>query len=115
MELSSPNFSDGKPIPGGNAFCVPDPENHVALADNRNPALAWRGVQIAYAQANSSTSNAELQQAIDDISRERSETLRAGRDQASRSFLLCGIDVDALTRQLDQESRDHDANSQERP
>ena len=41
MKLSSPNFSDGKPIPGGNAFCVPDPDNHVALADNRSPALAW--------------------------------------------------------------------------
>ena len=44
MELSSPNFTDGAPVPGGNAFCVPDPENHVALADNRNPALEWRGV-----------------------------------------------------------------------
>ncbi|MEJ2385018.1 MAG: YbhB/YbcL family Raf kinase inhibitor-like protein [Xanthomonadales bacterium] len=41
MKLSSPNFSDGKPIPGGNAFCVQDPDNHVALADNRSPALAW--------------------------------------------------------------------------
>ncbi len=74
-------------------------------------ALAWRGVQLAYAPANSSMSDTELQQAIDDISRERSETLRAGRDQASRSFLLCGIDVDAFTKRADQESRDHDGDS----
>ena len=41
MKLSSPNFSDGAPVPGTNAFCVPDPANHVTLAPNRNPALAW--------------------------------------------------------------------------
>ena len=41
MKLISPNFSDGAPVPGTNAFCVPDPETHVTLAPNRNPALAW--------------------------------------------------------------------------
>jgi Raf kinase inhibitor-like YbhB/YbcL family protein len=41
MKLTSANFGDHQPIPGANAFCVPDAENHVALADNRNPALAW--------------------------------------------------------------------------
>ena len=43
MKLSSSNFTDGQPIPGDNAFCVPDADNHVALADNRSPALAWSG------------------------------------------------------------------------
>ena len=41
MKLSSSNFRDGQPIPGSNAFCVPDPQTHVTLADNRSPALAW--------------------------------------------------------------------------
>ena len=41
MKLISSSFRDGQPIPGDNAFCVPDPENHVAMADNRNPGLEW--------------------------------------------------------------------------
>jgi Raf kinase inhibitor-like YbhB/YbcL family protein len=41
MKLSSPDFADGRPIPGANAFCVHDPASHVALGGNRNPALAW--------------------------------------------------------------------------
>ena len=41
MKLTSTNFKDGQAIPGENAFCVPDPENHVAMAPNRNPQLAW--------------------------------------------------------------------------
>ena len=41
MKLSRSSFRDGQPIPGANSFCVPDPETHVTLGDNRNPALAW--------------------------------------------------------------------------
>ena len=41
MKLSSSGFRDGQAVPGANAFCVPDPLTHVALAENRNPALAW--------------------------------------------------------------------------
>lgn len=41
MKLSSTAFRDGQPIPGDYAFCVPDPQTHVTLAPNRNPALAW--------------------------------------------------------------------------
>ncbi len=37
MKLSSNSIVDGQPIPGDYAFCVPDPDNHVALAANRNP------------------------------------------------------------------------------
>ena len=44
MKLTCSNFMDQQPIPGSNAFCVPDPENHVAMADNRNPALNWDDV-----------------------------------------------------------------------
>ena len=41
MKLSSNSIVDGQPIPGDYAFCVPDPEDHVRLATNRNPHLAW--------------------------------------------------------------------------
>ena len=41
MKLSSNAITDGRPIPGDFAFCVPDPESHVTLAPNRNPHLAW--------------------------------------------------------------------------
>ncbi len=41
MKLSSNSITDGQPIPGDYAFCVRDAANHVALAPNRNPDLAW--------------------------------------------------------------------------
>ncbi len=43
MQLTSQSFSDGQPIPGEFAFCVPAAEGHVALSGNRNPQLAWSG------------------------------------------------------------------------
>ena len=42
MILISSSFSDGQPIPGEFASCIPDPEHHVCLGSNRNPHLAWR-------------------------------------------------------------------------
>jgi Raf kinase inhibitor-like YbhB/YbcL family protein len=44
MKLKSSSFSDNSPIPAQYAFCVPDPEQHVALGPNQNPALSWEGV-----------------------------------------------------------------------
>lgn len=44
MRLTSPNFSDGDPLPGANAFAVPDPDEHISFAANRNPALEWEDV-----------------------------------------------------------------------
>ena len=44
MKLSSPGFDDGASIPSQYAFCAPDPKNHVTLAQNQNPHLAWAGV-----------------------------------------------------------------------
>ncbi|HHH38100.1 MAG TPA: YbhB/YbcL family Raf kinase inhibitor-like protein [Sedimenticola sp.] len=44
MKLSSRSITDGRPIDARYAFCVPDPENHVTLGENRNPALAWTGL-----------------------------------------------------------------------
>lgn len=41
MQLTTSSFEDGGRIPGGYAFCVPDPATHVTLGANRNPSLAW--------------------------------------------------------------------------
>src|SRR5690625_922299 len=41
MKLSSLSFSDGQALPARYAFCQIDPKNHVAMADNQNPHLAW--------------------------------------------------------------------------
>lgn len=41
MKLSSRSITAGRPVPAEYAFCVPDPENHVALGGNRNPHLSW--------------------------------------------------------------------------
>jgi Raf kinase inhibitor-like YbhB/YbcL family protein len=41
MKLTSSSFADNAGIPGEFAFCVPDAKAHVALSQNRNPALAW--------------------------------------------------------------------------
>ncbi len=44
MHLSSNSFTDGQPIPGNLAFCVPDPDSHATFAPNRSPALTWAKV-----------------------------------------------------------------------
>ncbi len=49
MDLTSSSFANGAAIPGEYAFGVPDPDSHVALAPNRNPHLAWKGVPEATA------------------------------------------------------------------
>jgi len=41
MKISSNSISDGQPIPGDFAFCVPAEESHVSLGGNRNPHFAW--------------------------------------------------------------------------
>ena len=44
MKLISSGFTDGQPIPGDFAFCIPDPAHHVCLGCNLNPQLAWSDV-----------------------------------------------------------------------
>jgi Raf kinase inhibitor-like YbhB/YbcL family protein len=44
MQLTSSSFADGDPIPSHFVFCVPDPDTHATLADNKNPHLAWSDV-----------------------------------------------------------------------
>ena len=44
MKLTSESFAHNSPIPPECAFCIPDPDNYVALGQNRNPALSWSDV-----------------------------------------------------------------------
>jgi hypothetical protein len=44
MKLWTNDFSDGDPIPGDFAFCLPDAVTHAVFASNRNPHLAWSEV-----------------------------------------------------------------------
>jgi Raf kinase inhibitor-like YbhB/YbcL family protein len=44
MELWSDDFSEGGPIPGELALCLPHPDTHATFGPNRNPHLAWSGV-----------------------------------------------------------------------
>ncbi len=41
MKLTSNQIQNDQPIPVANAFGKHDDNNHVALADNRNPDLSW--------------------------------------------------------------------------
>jgi Raf kinase inhibitor-like YbhB/YbcL family protein len=41
MRLQSDSFQHGQAIPTRNAFGKHDPQSHIALAENRNPHLAW--------------------------------------------------------------------------
>ena len=41
MKLESQSFTDGAPIPGEFAFCIPHGTHHVCLGRNLNPHLAW--------------------------------------------------------------------------
>lgn len=44
MKVRSDSFAPGQPLPEKLAFARPDPAARVALADNRNPHLAWEDV-----------------------------------------------------------------------
>ncbi len=44
MKLTIHGFENGGPIPAKFALGRPDPEAHVTLSDNVNPALQWSGV-----------------------------------------------------------------------
>lgn len=68
------------------------------LRELRRPheAIAWRGIQLAYAQQRKTLSQSEVEQALAEIATERSKLRDQTSDQRSEAFVLCGIDVDAL-------------------
>jgi Raf kinase inhibitor-like YbhB/YbcL family protein len=44
MQLSTTSFTEGDIIPARYAFAKADPDSHVTLSDNVNPALTWSDV-----------------------------------------------------------------------
>lgn len=44
MKLTSESFKNDSPIPSECAFCIADPDSHVTLGQNKNPALSWSEV-----------------------------------------------------------------------
>ena len=44
MKLTSTSFDNNSPIPERCAFAIKDPEEHIALGENRNPQLSWSGI-----------------------------------------------------------------------
>jgi len=44
MQITSSSFDNNQTIPGSCAFGIADAESHMALGQNRNPALAWSDV-----------------------------------------------------------------------
>lgn len=59
-------------------------------------ALAWRGVQLAYAGEAGAISPADAQRRFNEIAQQRTQWLQADRGQATRQFVLCGVDLDAF-------------------
>ncbi|QEF97494.1 tetratricopeptide repeat protein [Stieleria maiorica] len=59
-------------------------------------SLAWRGIQLAYSVETSARSESQPQQLLNEVATERAKLLRSNRAQASRRFVLCGVDLDAF-------------------
>ncbi|WP_372895617.1 tetratricopeptide repeat protein [Stieleria sp.] len=59
-------------------------------------ALGWRGIQLAYAGEAGAIAPADAQRILGEIAQERRQWLKADRGQATRAFVLCDVDVDAL-------------------
>lgn len=47
MQLGSSDFAHLSRLDARHAFAAPDPDAHIRLSDNLNPALAWDGVPAA--------------------------------------------------------------------
>ena len=43
LQVKIDGWGDGGSIPDKYAFCVPAEENHVALGENKSPAISWSG------------------------------------------------------------------------
>lgn len=70
-----------------------------ALNELRRPleALAWQGVQVAYAQQASALSPEQVTQLMAELKTQREALLQSGGSEASESFLICGIDLDKIS------------------
>jgi tetratricopeptide (TPR) repeat protein len=59
-------------------------------------AFAWRAVRVVYGQAKSALPEADARQRLAKIVAERAERLKSNEPDATRDFLLCGVDLESL-------------------
>jgi Raf kinase inhibitor-like YbhB/YbcL family protein len=100
MRLTSPNFKDGEPIPGDCAFAVPDPEDRVSLAENRNPALEWEDVPEGTRSFALLCIDTDAPTVADDVNREGRE-VPADLPRADFSHWVL-VDVPGEVRSIDE-------------
>ncbi len=73
MKLSSNSIVDDQPIPSTYAFCALDPEDHVALAANRNPHLTWSDLPAGTASLVLICHDPDVPSRADDVNQEGRE------------------------------------------
>ena len=68
------------------------------LAELNRPleALAWRAVQVVYAKSSGGLSDEAAMQMLDEINRSRLQRLKSDEPAATKEFILCNVDPDAL-------------------
>ncbi|MDJ0929222.1 MAG: YbhB/YbcL family Raf kinase inhibitor-like protein [Gammaproteobacteria bacterium] len=70
MKLTSENFADGGGIPERCAFGVPDPDEHLALGENRNPQLSWSGIPADAQSLVLICTDVDVPSSLDDFNKE---------------------------------------------
>mgnify|MGYP006294911279 CR=1 FL=1 len=105
MNLHSDSITDGEPIPGEYALCVPDPDEHVAMAANRSPHLAWTDVPEGLASFAVICVDIDVPTVGDDVNQE-GKTVSADLERTD-FFHWVLVDVPPSIRELE-EGRDSD-------
>jgi hypothetical protein len=62
-------------------------------------ALSWRGVRLAYRRSHGVLSDAQAQQILGELMEDRKQQMERNEFEASRQFLLCGVDLESFKRQ----------------
>lgn len=62
-------------------------------------ALSWRGVRLAYRRTHGALTDAQAQQVLSEIMRDRDLQLKQDQTEATEQFILCGIDLESFKRQ----------------
>lgn len=93
-------ITEGRPIPGRFAFCVPATEGHVAMAPNRNPAVRWSGAPSGTASFAVLCIDADAPTVPDDVNKEGA-TVPASLPRADFSHWVV-VDVPASVTGIDE-------------
>lgn len=100
MRLTSPSFNDGEPIPGRYALAVPDPDDKVTFASNRNPALVWEDVPAGTQSFALLCIDADAPSRPDDVNQEDREVPPDLPRTDFTHWVL--VDIPAETRSIDE-------------